>query len=204
MANSNKTINLYTFLPFKDSLNCDDTTPIIISTFDASKGKWSNSNNFYNRKTNDLMKCPIRIGTAAVSSEPGIMFRKLENGDIEIYGVEKDIFDEFAKKINFTTDYIPYFNGVGSVYPNGTGFGVLGNILNNDIDIGIGFVSLQYTRTLFLGVSHYYRIDNLMLVGTVQIILYSQGYKKNNIKFYLQFLLEKNMAAWKNSYCHLN
>jgi len=164
-TDSNKTVNLYTFFPFEDFLNCSNTNPIKISTFDASSGKWSNSNNFYNRKTNDLMRCSIRIGTAATSSEPGILFRKYANGEIKIYGVEKEIFDIFAIKLNFTADYIPYFNGVGSIYPNGTGFGVLGNILNNDVDIGIGFVSLQYIRTLFLSVSHYYRIDALMLVG---------------------------------------
>ena len=173
-TNIARTVNLYTFFPFKDYSNCKDTTPIIISTFDINSLKWSNSNNFYNRKTNNLMSCPIRIGAAAVSSEPGIMSRKLENGELEIYGVEKDIFDEFSTKINFTIDYVPYFNGVGSVYPNGTGFGVLGNVLNNDIDIGIGFVSLQYTRTLFLGVSHYYRIDTLMLVGKHKILIFQR------------------------------
>lgn len=168
-TDSNKTVNLYTFFPFEDFLNCSNTNPIKISTFNANSGKWSNSNNFFNRKNNDLMRCSIRIGTAATSSEPGIMLKKYENGEKKLYGVEKDIFDELAIKLNFTADYIPYFNGVGSIYPNGTGFGVLGNILNNDIDIGIGFVSLQYTRTLFLSVSHYYRIDNLMLVGKLYL-----------------------------------
>ncbi|XP_070496609.1 uncharacterized protein [Chironomus tepperi] len=163
LTNFNKTINLYTFLPFRDYLNCENTTPFIISTFDGYSGKW-NSNNFYKRKASDLMKCPLRIGTAAVSSEPGIMFRKLGNGKIEIYGVEKDIFDELSVRLNFTTDYVPYFNGVGTVYPNGTGIGVLGNVLRNEIEVGIGFVSLQYIRTLFLSVTHYYRIDTLMLV----------------------------------------
>lgn len=162
--NSTGTINLFTFFPFRSSSDCHNTNPVKISTFIESTSNWS-SKNLHNRKADNLFGCSLRIGSAVKSAEPALMYRVKADYDLDIYGVEKEIFDELSHRLNFTAVYIPFFNGIGTVFPNGTGFGVLGEVLGKNVDVGIGFVSLQYVRTLFLSETTFYTMTALILIG---------------------------------------
>lgn len=158
---ANKIVNLFTFNPNRSLLDCANTNPIKINSFD---GNWE-SDKFEYRKTNDMNGCPLRIGAAAVAAEPAVMHRNKSNGETELLGIEKDIFVELARRLNFTPNFIIYFESVGSIYDNGSANGVLGRVLKNEADVAIGFVSLQLLRTIVLSETSYYSMHSLAMIS---------------------------------------
>lgn len=161
-------LHLFTFFPFQLP-NCNNTKPKKISSFLRHIEKWSKYN-FFNRKANNIRGCPLRIGASVTSAEPAIITKNIKQKNMVISGVAKDIFVELSRRLNFTIIYTHYFNGVGTVLANGTAFGVLGEVLKNNVDVCLGFTSLQYTRTLFLSATTFHTMDPLILVGKLRFL----------------------------------
>jgi hypothetical protein len=153
--------DLFTFFPFSNENSCKSTKPIKINEFDK---KWKNSN-FQFKKSKNMKNCPLKIGVAVLSTQPGIILTKFPNKTDEVSGVEKEIFDEFSKRLNFKADYKIFNTSVGKVFPNGTGTDTLGAAIDNKIDVAIGFISLQLIRTFFLSQTIHYDMHAMGLVG---------------------------------------
>lgn len=164
MEENEKYFTLYTYFPFSNNL-CNNTFPHEINKFYTGTKLWEN-NKFIYQKSRNLERCPLKIGTAVLANEPAIIFKNLSlNGVLELYGIEKDIFQELSLRLNFTPNFKAHFQPIGQVFENGNGSGVLQNVLTNDEDVAIGFSSLQYIRTIFLSETKFYAMHDLVLVG---------------------------------------
>jgi hypothetical protein len=180
MPRSNETIDLFTFLPFNEINKCGDTTPIKINTFDKNLMKWNN-NDFHPHKTRNMQNCPLTIGCSVGSCEPSLMVRNDSNGNLEVYGIEKDIFKEFARQLNFKPTFEIHGKSPGILLANGTATGkqsyflkfflttfvagLMKKLIERRVDVGIGFISLQYLRNLFLSETKPYAAVPLAIVS---------------------------------------
>lgn len=122
MKNENGTVDLFAFAPFNRN-KCGDTRPVKINEFNNNRLKWK-TNDFQTKKTRNLHKCPLSIGCSLGSADPFLMTRDHSNGTVEIYGVEKDIFEEFARRLNFTPIFEVRETFPGLLYENGTATGL--------------------------------------------------------------------------------
>lgn len=122
MRHKNGTIDLFTFLPFNESNKCGDTTPVKINSFDKHLMKWD-SNAFHPIKSRDMHKCPLIIGCAVGTCEPSLMTRNDSNGNVEVYGIEKDIFMEFSRQLNFEAKFEIHGRSPGLLFENGSASG---------------------------------------------------------------------------------
>lgn len=154
-------VNLFTFFPFSKENSCKSTKPIKINKFTK---KWENEK-FQFKKSRNMRKCPLIIGVSGRSSEPGTIVLKSPNGTLELSGIEKEIFDEFSKRLNFKADYKIFNTSVGKVFPNGTGTALLGAAIDRRIDVAIGTISLQLIRTIFLSQTSHHDMHTMGLVG---------------------------------------
>lgn len=114
-------INLLTFVPFNNK-TCGDTSPIVINQFDMNRMEWKHEQ-FHVRKTRNLFGCLIRIGLAVGTSEPFTIAKNDSKGNVEVSGIEKDIFEELGKLLNFRIKFKVYGSFPGLLYENGTATG---------------------------------------------------------------------------------
>lgn len=121
MRNDDGVIDLFTFLPFNKE-KCGDTRPIAINRFDKNLNKWK-STFFFSKKIGNLHQCPFIIGCSVGSGAPSIMSRNSSAENVEIYGIEKDIWDEFSRLFNFQPIYEIHGQFPGLLYENGTATG---------------------------------------------------------------------------------
>lgn len=154
-------VDLFTYFPFSKENPCGSTKPVIINSFDQ---KWQN-NHFKIHKSTNMYGCVLKIGVAALSTEPGVIVSKSLDGNNHLSGIEKEIFDEFSKRLNFKANYKIFQFQVGSVFENGTGSGVLGKLINDEVDVAIGLISLQLVRAKLLSVSWFYNMNALSIIG---------------------------------------
>lgn len=141
-------IKLSTFLPFED--HCDDISPKVINSFDTNKKAWK-SKNFFPRKFKNLRQCNLIVGT--FETEPSVI-RKMEDGKIKkIYGTEIDLMRGISLLLNFTLIFKFYSQESGNVFDNGSATGLMEKAINGDVNVIMGFLSLQYSRAKFLSIS---------------------------------------------------
>lgn len=154
-------MDLFTYFPFSENNPCGCTKPVKVNSFNS---KWEKENIKY-KKSRNMHGCPLKIGAAALSTEPGVIVTNTSEGYFELTGIEKEIFDEFSKRLNFKADYQIFQSQVGKVFENDTGTGVLGKVLSNDIEVAIGLISLQMGRVRYFTESWYYTMAALSIVG---------------------------------------
>lgn len=114
-------IDLLTFIPFNNK-TCGDTSPILINQFDMNRMEWKHGQ-FHARKTRNLFGCLIRIGVAVGTSDPFTIAKNDSKGNVEVSGIEKDIFEELGKLLNFRIKFKIYGSFPGLLYENGTATG---------------------------------------------------------------------------------
>lgn len=114
------TVSLFTFLPFSER-KCGDTRPTVINKFDSNRTRWEGKL-FFHMKT-DMHKCPLKIGGAIKSGAPSLMERNDSTGGTELFGMEKDIWDDLAELINFQPVYEVHGEFPGLLFQNGTATG---------------------------------------------------------------------------------
>lgn len=123
VQHNNGTIDLLTFLPFNNRTNqCGDTTPVLINSFDNNLRKWK-SNIFHPAKAHNMQKCPLIIGCSVGTNEPSLMARNDSKGNVEIYGIEKSIFDELSRQLNFNPKFEIKGSSPGLLFENGSASG---------------------------------------------------------------------------------
>lgn len=156
---SNDIVELFTFIPFQVG-KCGDSKPKKINSFET---KWE-SQAFHLRKVDNFYQCPIVIGAASGSSEPAVMGRLDSKGQVELYGVEIDIFKELGRIFNFKPMFEAHGVFPGLVFENGTATGLMRKAIDGEVDAAIGLISLQLTRTLFLSDSKAYATIPLAMI----------------------------------------
>lgn len=166
MSDNQNVINLFTFFPFAENQKCHNTKPVKINSFDVLKKTWQNEN-FLPMKTKNLQKCQITFGVATKSSEPAILISKKSNGETKIDGIEYQIMFEISKRLNINSKFKLFNTSLGHLYENGTGDGVFGAAFKNEVDVILGFSSLQTIRTKFFSETTFYTIHALGIIGKI-------------------------------------
>lgn len=161
-------LNLFTFFPFREGVECKNTNLVKINSFDATLNAWENEN-FLPKKSRNLQNCPLVVGVAAKSTEPAIIINYDSKGKRIISGIEYEIFAELSKRLNFDLKLEIFNESVGAIFPNGTGNGVLVRTLRKEVEVTLGLVSLQLSRTLIFSETSYYSMHALGLIGESQI-----------------------------------
>ena len=99
MTTINGSTELFTFMPF-NGFKCGDTTPVKIDSFDIDCITWK-TKKIHPKSVGNLQKCPVVVAASASSAEPCAIGRFDSEGNHEIFGIERDIFEELAKIFNF-------------------------------------------------------------------------------------------------------
>ena len=111
-------VDLFTYFPFTETNKCGETTPVKINSFDKDLGNWIN-NSFQPEKVENLRKCQIIIGCAVGTAEPWL----INDINAELSGIEKDIFMELSRHMNFAPKFVIHGASPGSVFENGSATG---------------------------------------------------------------------------------
>lgn len=164
MRDDQNSINLFTFFPFAENQKCHNTNPVKINSFVFAKNSWQNEN-FLPKKSKNMQKCSLIFGAATKSSQPAILLNKKPTGEFELDGIEYQLMIEISKRLNLNPIFKIFNTSIGNVYENGSGDGVLGAVAKNEIDIGIGFCSLQILRTKLMSETKFYTVNALGIVG---------------------------------------
>jgi hypothetical protein len=166
---NNSSVDLFTFIPFSNENSCGGTKPVKINSFIK---KWQHKN-FVVEKSKNMFGCPLKVGVALRGTSPGISDQILPNGTLELSGIEKEIFDEISKRLNFKIDFKIFDSSIGVVLENGTATNIFGAAKNHEIDVAIGSLSLQLTRATFLSQTVPHGMHPLVLVGEKNLIFIS-------------------------------
>lgn len=151
--------SLFTFIPFQETF-CDDISAVKINEFDGETKKWT-TDAFFPKKLRNLQKCAIKVGT--YRNLPGTMI-KLANGTKMYYGLEDDILSELATQLNFSVDIKIYPIDSGVFHKNKTATGLMKRVLEQEVNLIYGTLSLQSSRTEFLSATNPNYFDRIVLV----------------------------------------
>lgn len=159
-AQSSSKVSLFTFLPFNEK-SCADVTRIKINEFDNESMSWE-TEDFFPRKFSNLQKCLIKTGSFVVV--PAVM--NCSSSSHEKYcGNAIDFMNGFASALNFTNELTVYSDSViGHFYKNKTANGLMNRPYTGEVDVIIGVLSLQESRTEFLSASRAFYFDRIILV----------------------------------------
>lgn len=157
----NGSIEMFTFMPFRNVSKCGDETSVKINEFDAKSLQWSGSV-FLPSKFDDLHKCPIKCG--AFKLEPAIIIDNHKNGSVEFRGFDVDLFNGLMHSINARVNYTAYPIDTGKILANGSGTGLLGHNIRGDVDASLRSYSNQVDRRRVLTDTVSYFGDKLIMV----------------------------------------
>lgn len=134
---------ILTYFPF-DEGNCgaQKIKYVELGICDASLLIPEDNHYFPHKVPNNLNHCPVKIVTVFW---PPFVIQPKERKFGEEYltmteGIEIEIMDTIAKKANFTPKYKSFDvpENWGVIYSNKTGSGMMGMLLDNEVDIAIG------------------------------------------------------------------
>jgi hypothetical protein len=140
-------VEMFTFMPYGRAGTCGDSTRVKTNEFDVTTQEWKHKH-FFPKKFKDLRGCQIRCGLFHLPI--GIIVDKHPNGSLNLHGFDVDLFNELMKSINAKVNYTVYPIDTGTIYPNGTGTGLLGHTLDGHVDVSLRSYSLQLIRRKFL------------------------------------------------------
>jgi hypothetical protein len=145
MFESEKSIDLMTFMPFSGS-KCDDTTPKLINRFVNGSFEKNILTSIFPEKFENLNKCEIKIATCENSL--GVILSNNSDGSVKLSGIDIEFIEELSKVMNFKTkiNVLEGFEVWGKVYENGTVDGVLGEVVNRKSQIAISQLYLTPSK----------------------------------------------------------
>lgn len=141
-------ISLWTFFPFQEG--CDNTKPKLINEFNNRNKVWK-SISFFPDKFKNLNQCVIKVGT--YENEPSVIRHFDDGKHPKIYGAEIDTIKQIGFLINFIPNFSFYVKDSGLVYDNGSSTGLMQKVMEGEVDVIIGYLSLQFIRAKFLSAS---------------------------------------------------
>lgn len=159
-ARSISNVSLFTFLPFNGK-SCDDMNAVKVNEFDDAAMKWK-SEIFFPKKFRNLHNCPINVGT--FDNPPGIIISNSSNGSTVFAGKAFDFLTGLASSLNFSLNVKIYPTDTGHFFKNKTGTGLLNKAYTGEVEVIVGILSLQESRTAFLSASSDLYFDKTILV----------------------------------------
>jgi len=98
-AESHDHLSVVSFLPFRSSTDCSNTSPAIINEFIDGNFTHDVSDTF-NNKMENLQQCEIRVATS--DDKPPHIYRKsMPNGISKFYGRDFELINSIAESLNF-------------------------------------------------------------------------------------------------------
>jgi hypothetical protein len=153
-------ISLYTFKPFVNDFACGNTKPMKINEFDINSMQWR-SDQFFPKKFKNLHECPLQIG--GNDNAPGYFSLKVKN-QIFFTGIDVDLINGFGEKLNFKPVFRSYQMKTGAIFMNKTATGLLELVYKNELDVIMGTISLQQSRTDYVSETMMLYTDKMILV----------------------------------------
>ncbi|XP_037932777.1 uncharacterized protein LOC119667546 [Teleopsis dalmanni] len=133
---------LYTYYPFFDEQHCKQIVVKNINSFNVT-WKHSLATNSYPAKLHNLNNCSLVV--AIWDTPPYLTYRPQKNGFDRVTDFEGILLIEFAKKLNFSLDYIvpPNDEQRGKRFSNGSTNGAIKLLKERKADMSLG--SFRYT-----------------------------------------------------------
>lgn len=154
-----ESIDLITFVPFSEAI-CANMKPMKFNEFKKSTMRWR-SNIFFPRKFQNLQLCPVRVGT--YETAPGLIVRTIDNVT-QIHGFEGHMFNNIAKRLNFTMNISAVTYGGGDIFENGTATGLLEKLVLNEFDMIMSLFSVNILKNIYLTPTKPYYVDKLIVI----------------------------------------
>lgn len=158
---SNDKIEIFTYFPFESDKSCGNTVPRKINQY--QNGAW-NSTTIFPHKLENMNNCTIKIGCSVSVVEPYLIFANKSDTNSTLLGIEREIFDEVARLVNFHPSYKYLGSYPGILLPNGTSSGIMKALMDREIDVCLGFISLQYVRTMHLSATEPFTIEPMVIL----------------------------------------
>ena len=158
--NENGEILVKTFFPFNNKI-CNDTKTFVINRFE--NGKFLNAlENFFRKKTKNLHKCSIRVSISK-NDEPFIFTKELENGRLEVSGLDIKLITTLSEALNFVVKY-EYVGDEGYFFENGTSDGPLRELLDGKVELSMSGWWLKENRLKFFDFTTSHYSDQIVFV----------------------------------------
>lgn len=153
-SNNNLVYNVYTYFPFSEEKCADHSAGYLLDQW--QNGEFIQGNELFSNKMLNLYQCPLRI--SMFDFPPMVILKKTEDGKLIGSGFENQIIFAASSKLNFTPQLTTPSDGLrwGIVASNGTGNGLLGDLLYRKADIGIGGVAINKDRYTYLDMTNTY------------------------------------------------
>lgn len=148
----NSNVLIKSFFPFAPG-KCNDTTPVLISTFKNGTFR-REPGKLYSDKLKNLHKCHIRIAVSSIE-RPEVFVEKLPNGSYHLSGRGIRLAEAFAESLNFVINYT-YIGPDGYLYENGTAGGAMKVVMNDGADLTVSSWWLKENRLKFFDASKSY------------------------------------------------
>lgn len=154
-------VPILTFIPYRSEHDCSNTTELAINLF--INGTFTKGiENIFIKKMRNLQKCDIRVASSNNSS-PHISLVSLPNGTTFWEGRDFDVITAIAQGLNATLNFT-YIGSLGYIYENGTAFGSLEKVLNNDADLSLGDWWLKLLRLTYYDATVSYISEQIRFV----------------------------------------
>lgn len=140
-------IELFTYFPFELNKTCGSTIPRKINSY--QNGMWK-SQMMFPHKLKNMNNCTIKVGCSLGVIDPYLIFENKSDTNSTILGIEREIIDEIGLLLNFNPEFSYQGSFAGYLFQNGSATGAIEKLMSRKLDIVIGFISLQQTRTKFL------------------------------------------------------
>ncbi|XP_055842727.1 uncharacterized protein LOC129909678 [Episyrphus balteatus] len=131
---------VYTFFPFT-KFHCRGSYPILLNRFTRKDG-FIFQKSFFPNKVENFYGCPLTVSTW--DGPPFIFFERKQNGEPNVYGIEGDLLQMLAVKMNFKLEFIET-DIRGRIFPNLTSadYGAVKHVMDGTANITINSFGYQ-------------------------------------------------------------
>lgn len=169
--------NMFTYFPFSESY-CEKVYPVLLNTYRVGVGFIKPAEHFPN-KVRNLYQCPVSLVTFDVP--PFIILKKDKNNKtIDISGFDGLFIKSLSKRMNFTLDKIILNRTAwGRMFMNGSATGAIKMIMNQEVNMSIGYFTSSAIRNMFMSSTNVYYTSNLVwVIGPGQLLTSFQRFHK--------------------------
>ncbi|CRK97644.1 CLUMA_CG011029, isoform A [Clunio marinus] len=150
---------VFTYFPFSQFF-CGKVHPMKLNHY--RDGNWlQNYSDFFPKKLYNLHNCTL---TVAVASSPPFMILKDDtDGKLSIDGIDAKLLKELSNQMNFNINIVQV-DTQGGVFKNGTAYGAAKLIINNDVNLTIGYTTCTSSENKHMSSSHVYYTSKLIWI----------------------------------------
>uniref|UniRef100_A0A182Y3V8 Ionotropic glutamate receptor L-glutamate and glycine-binding domain-containing protein n=1 Tax=Anopheles stephensi TaxID=30069 RepID=A0A182Y3V8_ANOST len=136
----------YSYYPYQAGLGCGLAEPRVIGRY--ANGAWDRLGGLFPDKLANLHGCPLTVATVEIN--PFSMVRTENNRTVH-YGIEVDIVETLAARLNFTIRYVgPKDNSKWGIIQASNSTGLVGMLQRHEADFGFGSLGFSLSRHTYL------------------------------------------------------